>query len=436
MESYEDRALQLLVDKARVSMTKDTKLIYMTAYSRYYKVEARDDIPTAATNGLKIFFNPKWAASLSSSKFLFVYLHEIGHIMLFHCARRGKAAVSKWGAKICNLAMDHCVNNMLLKVGLDVPEDAVREDRFIGKTMEYVAEKLNQETDEENQGGNSSDGEGQGDEDQEGNIGEAGSGGSDVEFPEGDDTEANAMRDEIEKKAGEATRLASTMQRNHQLQEEMKDSEERGVSGKSANSINAELEIARSNREPTEWEPEVREFVGADDGFDYRDDWTKMNRRYQGGILSPGRSKITRPKLGIILDTSGSMRDQLPDCLVTIEDINQEGFAIDLVTCDGEVTFQSFGAGELDLSSIVINGGGGSNMAPAFDEIYEKSDCDSIVFISDCCIYWPDKPTIPTLVLHTPCVGDHDFTVDSDFPHSWFKGETDCKLIRKEKVVC
>lgn len=76
------------------------------------------DIPTAATNGVSIWWNPDFfkASSLALNKSVLV--HELWHIGRMHCLRRGPRDNDDW-----NIACDHAIN-----IGMD--EDGFVFDGF------------------------------------------------------------------------------------------------------------------------------------------------------------------------------------------------------------------------------------------------------------------------------------------------------------------
>lgn len=428
--------LQVLVDKARLALSKNPDLAFITALARFYKVEEKSDHPTAATDGLKIYFNLEWAQSLSDSKFMFIYLHEIGHNMLYHCTKRGERVIKKFSHEIANIAMDHCVNNMLMKAGLTVPDDATREDRFIGKMMEEVAEILwneltPQEQEEQKNRDNPNNNPGQG-----GSDIIFGAGGDESQSDGQNEAQKKAREEQIYKKAQEAIQAAENIVKLKQKQAEeeaLKNGTEPG-SGQGIGSNGLDLELSRGRRQPTDWSMELRHFVGADSGFDYVDDWSKIHRKFTGNMLYAGRQKKTRPHIGVILDTSGSMYTDLPDCIVELEALSAEGFSMDLITCDGSINSMSFESYEFMGADVPIRGGGGSDMAPAFEAMKKQFDPECIVFITDCMVYWPDeKPDVPLLVLQTPSCGRYGFERDSDFPNHWFPdGDDEYRVIKKE----
>lgn len=74
------------------------------------------EIPTACTDGRKIYFCPKFINELSDGELDFVLMHEILHVALRHCLRTGDR-----DPQLFNIACDIVVNsNILLAEGMDI----------------------------------------------------------------------------------------------------------------------------------------------------------------------------------------------------------------------------------------------------------------------------------------------------------------------------
>ncbi|MCC5840618.1 MAG: hypothetical protein JJT96_10885 [Opitutales bacterium] len=90
-------------------------------------------IPTAATNGISILFNPAFTQTLREDDLEFVFAHEVLHIALRHPLRaRGR------DAQIFNFAADIVVNGMLAEAGWRPPYHALREPELERLSVEEV----------------------------------------------------------------------------------------------------------------------------------------------------------------------------------------------------------------------------------------------------------------------------------------------------------
>ncbi|MCL6526890.1 MAG: VWA-like domain-containing protein [Thermaceae bacterium] len=80
------------------------------------------ELPTAATDGRDVFYNPHFMGSLSDPHFDGVLLHEVLHAALLHVPRRSHRHPQRW-----NIAADIVVNGILIQNGFSLPEGHVRE---------------------------------------------------------------------------------------------------------------------------------------------------------------------------------------------------------------------------------------------------------------------------------------------------------------------
>lgn len=95
-------------------------------------------VPTAATDGKRIFFNPGFAGGLSESELDAVMVHELLHAALLHCTRRGVRDGLLW-----NIAADIVVNGIIrLESGLKLPSGACIEPELEHHEVEEVYELI------------------------------------------------------------------------------------------------------------------------------------------------------------------------------------------------------------------------------------------------------------------------------------------------------
>lgn len=74
-----------------------------------------ESLETAATDGIRIVFNPGFLESLSENELDFVMMHEVLHVVLHHCRREDQR-----DHDLFNIACDIVVNsNILLENNMD-----------------------------------------------------------------------------------------------------------------------------------------------------------------------------------------------------------------------------------------------------------------------------------------------------------------------------
>ncbi len=115
---------------------------------------ANPSIPTARTDGRRIEYSPAFFQKLNAGQQHFVLLHEVFHVLLFHCRRNGDKDPRLW-----NTAADLIVNSMLTKLRGDMnrrniafqpPPDGIYGSTENLETVENLYEhlrKLNNEKD-------------------------------------------------------------------------------------------------------------------------------------------------------------------------------------------------------------------------------------------------------------------------------------------------
>jgi predicted metal-dependent peptidase len=108
-------------------------------------------------------------------------------------------------------------------------------------------------------------------------------------------------------------------------------------------------------------------------------------------IVLPGR-KREGWILNVVLDTSGSMTDEIPRALGTIADFC-DGVAVDqvrLVQCDTAVTSDKF-LMPAELARHEISGYGGSDLSAAMHYLAEDPNVEAVVVLTDGDILYPEE---------------------------------------------
>jgi len=104
----------------------------------FAQIETTKKLPTAATDGRKIFFNEEFLYSLSSKEQNALMLHEVLHMALLHVTRRQNRDPYIW-----NIAADIVVNDLIERnTSFPLPQGAITDTRFQDKSVEYIYEAL------------------------------------------------------------------------------------------------------------------------------------------------------------------------------------------------------------------------------------------------------------------------------------------------------
>lgn len=88
-----------------------------------------EEVPTFATDGTSIVFNPKWAETLTLAETTFVLAHEVLHCVFDHMGRRGDKVHSRW-----NQAADYVINGILTKERIGtMPKGGLLDSALVAK---------------------------------------------------------------------------------------------------------------------------------------------------------------------------------------------------------------------------------------------------------------------------------------------------------------
>lgn len=128
--------------------------------------------------------------------------------------------------------------------------------------------------------------------------------------------------------------------------------------------------------------------------------FTRASRRgaERTDIVMPGRQRYAM-MLNVILDTSGSMSDEIPFALGAIADFC-EATGIDeirVIQCDTEVTGDAM-LSPAELAEYDVRGYGGSDMTPAMQALAGDARVTAAIVITDGDIAYPAEP-VPYAVL-------------------------------------
>ena len=129
----------LRIQKGRTSLILDHPFFG----SLLFRLKGREcrSIPTMATDGVSLFFNPKFVETLNSATLAGTLAHEVMHPALHHHVRRSGRDPKRW-----NVACDFAINPLLVDAGLSLPEGVLIDDRFRGMSAEQIYNLLESES--------------------------------------------------------------------------------------------------------------------------------------------------------------------------------------------------------------------------------------------------------------------------------------------------
>lgn len=114
---------------------------FFSVLSLFAQFRASDSIPTAATDGKTIAYNPAFIQGLPRDQIDGVVLHEVLHAALMHAVRRGTRDPHRW-----NIAADVVVNGIIAQQkGFTLIPGAIRSPKLESLRVEEIYELLDHE---------------------------------------------------------------------------------------------------------------------------------------------------------------------------------------------------------------------------------------------------------------------------------------------------
>ena len=336
--------LKKQLNKAKIALlVKNAVFLSTLVFSLKHRFST--EIPTAATDGKEIIFNPDWYSELSEKEQVFLLAHEALHVAYNHLFRRGTRETKRW-----NAAGDYVINLHLVDSGYTMPKQGLFDTKFRGMSTDEVYVALE---------------------------------GEDFSDFDEDIIEINGEeKKDLESKVKEILVRAA----NTALVKNDRGSIPSEIFREIENLINPKLD----------WRSLLERFVSEKTKEDYS--WKKPNRRFTD-IYLPSLYSDTIPLITVAMDTSGSISNEaitemLSEVVYLYETFKPEKMVI--IDCDCFIHGIHEVSSREDILAIKLKGGGGSSSIPIFNYCEENS-ATLLVYFTDMYLEFPKSSDIPTL---------------------------------------
>ncbi len=341
--------------KARTALVLEHPFIGSIALNLPFLFD--DAIPTAATNGKRIKYNPRFVEALTDEEIKFLVAHECFHPMLEHNFRRGGRSPRRW-----NQAGDYVINQLLTddKIGKMIDGGLINPQLY--QAGNGTTDGIYNLLPEDNEGDDPMD---------------------DCEDGDGSPAEKEQQAAEWKVRVAQAAQAAKMM-------------------GKMSAGLERLVESVL--RPKVDWRDVLRKFVERckNDTRSY----ARPNRRFLAqGMYLPSVSGESLGEMVFAIDCSGSIDQATIDQFAAeIHTVKSEGnpTAIHLIYFDSEVShYVKFGRD--DDVHVEPHGGGGTDFAPVF-EYMEQHQIEpvAVIFLTDlCCNSFGNEPSCPVLWVST-----------------------------------
>lgn len=324
-----------------------------------------DAVPTAATDGEQILYNPDFIDSLKEDTVTGLMAHEVLHVAYMHPLRRQGRDKELW-----NVAADYAINLILVEAGFQLPEGGLIYDGFKDMTAEQIYSVLEQKMQQaSSSGGDGEDGDAMAQAKQHATFGEV------IDPNDGKPMSDSVIREKeaaIERMVAQAAEVAR-------------------MAGKLPGGIErmvTELLNPRLN-----WREILERFVAEITRNDYN--WKRPSPRYlHQGVYLPLLESLDVGKIVLIVDTSGSIDEHLlSEFGAEIKAASSRfKFPVTVLYVDTEVHEPQELESGTDIDPV---GGGGTDFVPGFEYIEKEMNDDirAVIYFTDgWCSSFPETP--------------------------------------------
>lgn len=130
-------AHQKALNKAKIALMSKADSSFFTTLCFGLKHVWDDSIPTAATNGTTVYYNPEFFMELSEPERVFLLVHETMHVALLHMERLKDRNHQRW-----NVAADHVINLSLIARGFTMPSMGLADKQYTDMSTDEVYKLL------------------------------------------------------------------------------------------------------------------------------------------------------------------------------------------------------------------------------------------------------------------------------------------------------
>ncbi len=343
--------------------------------------EETKTVDTAATDGKNIYYNSEFTNSLTEKEQIFLFAHELCHIALNHIYRSEGKDHETW-----NTATDAVINSYLTqKDGLPLIEGGVDiKDAYMYDAEQLYEKLLKEKQDNENENKKSKDNNNSNEDKQVGHDSHTMWEDAVKKKHKQEENKENhstpkeqKIEQDIEKmgKIGEK----KIFEENEKLRDEQLEKLRKSLAQQSTSYGNSSLADQRNisdigNAIPLiNWTRLLKSAIKIDE------DWSYLNPELESGIIMPTIDPIEKNETEIVLDTSGSIDDDLlRNFLRECKNILKESKV--KVGCF-DTKFYGFSEvkSSKDIENLKFQGGGGTDFDAAVNA-FSKNANNKIIF--------------------------------------------------------
>lgn len=333
----------IAIDKARWWAISSKEAVFYGTLATNLTDVVSDSIPTAATDGKRILWNPKFLAGLTDEEVRFILLHETLHCAHDHFSR---LPLGEKG----NRAGDYAINRILQDIpGIKMPKGGLLDKQYDNLAEEEILARLKDEP------------ESNGD---KGGCGTFMAPATPDSKPgkDGKPVQGPTMAEQWQANVVKAAQAAQAM-------------------GQGSLPADMARVLEKVRAVDVDWRQEMADFVKTAIGT--RNDYVRGSSRHERGHGKPVYPRRKRDEVGTVVvarDTSGSIDNALcaefsAQLGSITADVGCEAIVLD---CDTQINAE-YRLARGEAGPLEAKGGGGTDFAPVFARVAELQDDGEVI---------------------------------------------------------
>lgn len=367
------------IKRAHIAIMQHKKFCAYSGVLACGKVTVDDSVPTAATDGWNVRYNPEFIAEhmKSDPQLRFLVLHEATHKAYRHMAVW--KALHEENHMLANVAADHFVNLSLQDTDagegfVKMPDVGIQpEPKYRGWSVKQIYDDLKQQMQEQEQEGR----------------GQGGDEGMDEH-----DWDGNPANGDAAKEQEQANEIQRAIRQGEIMRKKLQ-----GKGAGQSDGVFGDLLAPKVN-----WRQVLRDFITETCAGRDESSWRKPNRRFLADdVYMPSMVGTTVTELVIGFDTSGSifggdeMTRFVSEIATIIEQVKPSKCRV-IYWDTAVVGEQVFEDGQFAVQNLKIKGGGGTDGSVLFEHLRANNiKPDAIVQFTDGYVGDWGHSDVPTL---------------------------------------
>jgi predicted metal-dependent peptidase len=137
MSDIPQEELDKALTRAKIALMSNIKTVFFSHVMLRMEHVFDADIPTAATDGRKVMYNPDFFMGLSKGERVGLVLHEVLHPAFLNMQRQGERDPQRF-----NAACDYANNLIIVDAGIKLPEGGLLDEKYRDMRAEEIYDLL------------------------------------------------------------------------------------------------------------------------------------------------------------------------------------------------------------------------------------------------------------------------------------------------------